>query len=207
MQPLKSNKDNGFTIIEMLISVTLLAMLVTAVAFAFDASVKNYQANQGIYRTVNTARAALLRITNEVRIADIKRFAGEVNFSVERKARVLALLDNGHTVQFTSNADIGLTVNGERIVDRLYRIFRETFAEIIVVTNDPIKYLDLDANIVTDLFPVRSSLTGIHDGLFHCRTPYAFFAWCDIPYLKKEVVETGTAIYFLPLSSYLRFWS
>lgn len=60
---------NAFTIIELLISMTLLAMLMTAVAFAFDASIKNYQANQGIYRTVNTARAALLRITSEVRTA------------------------------------------------------------------------------------------------------------------------------------------
>jgi molybdopterin-guanine dinucleotide biosynthesis protein A len=63
------------------------------------------------------------------------------------------------------------------------------FEEIIVVTNDPIKFLDWDTHIVTDLFPVRSSLTGIHAGLFHSRTPYAFFAACDIPFLKKEVVK------------------
>ena len=52
-----------------------------------------------------------------------------------------------------------------------------------------IKFLDWDVHIVTDLFPVRSSLTGIHAGLFHSRTPYAFFAACDIPFLKKEVVK------------------
>lgn len=100
------------------------------------------------------------------------------------------ILAGGLNTRFSGKEKAFLTVNGERIVDRLYRIFRETFAEIIVVTNDPIKYLDLDAHIVTDLFPVRSSLTGIHAGLFYCRTPYAFFAACDIPYLKKEVVET-----------------
>lgn len=51
---------------------------------------------------------------NEVRIADMERFSGDMEFDVERKAQVLDLLDNGHTVQFTSNADIGLTVDGER---------------------------------------------------------------------------------------------
>jgi prepilin-type N-terminal cleavage/methylation domain-containing protein len=60
---------SAFTIIEVLMSLALLAMLMTAVAFAFDASVKNYKANQGIYETVNVGRQALLRITNDLRTA------------------------------------------------------------------------------------------------------------------------------------------
>jgi molybdopterin-guanine dinucleotide biosynthesis protein A len=98
------------------------------------------------------------------------------------------ILAGGLNTRFSGKEKAFLTVGGERIVDRIYRIFRETFEEIIVVSNDPIKFLDWDAHIVTDLFPVRSSLTGIHAGLFHSRTPYAFFAACDIPFLKKEVV-------------------
>jgi molybdopterin-guanine dinucleotide biosynthesis protein A len=42
---------------------------------------------------------------------------------------------------------------------------------------------------VTDVFPVRSSLTGIHAGLFYAGHPFAFFSACDAPFLKKEVVE------------------
>lgn len=99
------------------------------------------------------------------------------------------ILAGGLNTRFSGQEKAFLTVAGERIVDRLYRIFRETFQEILLVTNDPLKYLDWDVHIVTDLFPVRSSLTGIHAGLFHSRTPYAFFAACDIPYLKKEVVD------------------
>ena len=59
----------GFTMVEVLISLTILATLMAAVAFAFDASVTNFQANRGIYETVNTARQALLRITNDLRTA------------------------------------------------------------------------------------------------------------------------------------------
>jgi molybdopterin-guanine dinucleotide biosynthesis protein A len=99
------------------------------------------------------------------------------------------ILAGGLNTRFSGKDKAFLTVAGERIVDRLYRIFRKTFEEIIVVTNDPIKFLEFDAHIVTDLFPVRSSLTGIHAGLFHSRTPYAFFAACDIPFLKEEVVK------------------
>ena len=59
----------GFTMVEVLISLTILATLMAAVAFAFDASVTNFQVNRGIYQTVNTGRQALLRITNDLRTA------------------------------------------------------------------------------------------------------------------------------------------
>lgn len=60
---------SGFTIVELLVALTIMAMLMTAVAFAFDASVKNHHANEGLYKTTNTARQALLRITTDLRTA------------------------------------------------------------------------------------------------------------------------------------------
>ena len=83
-----------------------------------------------------------------------------------------------------------LRVGGERILDRLYAIYRELFDEIILVTNNPEKFLKWDLLIVSDLFAIRSSLTGIHAGLFYMTTPYAFISACDTPFLKKEMIET-----------------
>ena len=83
-----------------------------------------------------------------------------------------------------------IRVGGKCILDRIYDVFSDFFEEIILVTNDPLQYLEWDLDIVTDLFPIRSSLTGIHAGLFYMTTQYAFFAACDIPFLKKELVET-----------------
>jgi prepilin-type N-terminal cleavage/methylation domain-containing protein len=80
--PAKKQKT-GFTIVEVMVSLVILAMLMTAVAFAFDAAVTNYQQNQGIYQTVNRARQALLRITNDLRTAqDIPLISEEVNTQV-----------------------------------------------------------------------------------------------------------------------------
>jgi prepilin-type N-terminal cleavage/methylation domain-containing protein len=62
--------QKAFTLVELLLSLAIFGMLMAAVAVAFDASVKNYQDNQGIYRTVNTARQTLLRLTNDVRTAE-----------------------------------------------------------------------------------------------------------------------------------------
>lgn len=60
---------HGFTMVEVLLSLVILAMLMTAVAVAFDASIVNFQANESISKTTNAARAALLRMTTELRTA------------------------------------------------------------------------------------------------------------------------------------------
>lgn len=62
--------QKAFTLVELLLSLAIFGMLMAAVAVAFDASIKNYQDNQGIYRTVNAARQTLLRLTNDVRTAN-----------------------------------------------------------------------------------------------------------------------------------------
>ena len=82
-----------------------------------------------------------------------------------------------------------LEVGGKRILDGLYALFKALFDEIVLVSNSPPTYLAWDLAVVTDLFPIRSSLTGIHAGLFHIPTAYAFVTACDMPFLKKELIE------------------
>jgi len=60
----------GFTIAELLISLTIMALVLAAVAAAFNASVVNYRDNEDIFKTINRARQALTRITNQLRTAD-----------------------------------------------------------------------------------------------------------------------------------------
>lgn len=60
----------AFTVVELLISLAITAMLLVAVAVAFNASVKNYQENEKIYQTMNNARQAMLRMTAQLRTAD-----------------------------------------------------------------------------------------------------------------------------------------
>ncbi len=81
-----------------------------------------------------------------------------------------------------------LSVGSQRILDRLYNTFRGLFDEVLLVTNDPLPYLSWDLRIVTDLFPIRSALTGIHAGLFNASVPHAFITACDTPFLKKELI-------------------
>jgi len=100
------------------------------------------------------------------------------------------ILAGGQNIRFSGTNKALIRVDGKCILDRIYDVFSNLFEEIILVTNDPIQYVEWNFNIVTDIFSVRSSLTGIHTGLFYMTTPYAFFAACDIPFLKKGLVET-----------------
>jgi molybdopterin-guanine dinucleotide biosynthesis protein A len=80
-----------------------------------------------------------------------------------------------------------LRIGGEAILDRTERLFRSFFREIILVTNDPLAYLDRDLVLASDVYDYRSSLTGIHAGLSAADAPHLFVSACDTPFLKPEV--------------------
>jgi molybdopterin-guanine dinucleotide biosynthesis protein A len=81
-----------------------------------------------------------------------------------------------------------VNIDGERLIDRIMKIFRDLFQEVIVVTNSPLDYLDLDAMIVTDIYPGKKALGGIYTGLFYASFPHAFVAACDMPYLNAGFI-------------------
>ncbi len=100
------------------------------------------------------------------------------------------ILAGGLNSRFSGTNKAFLEIGGKKILDHIYELFNSLFEHIILVTNDPLQYLEWDLKIVTDLFPDRSSLNGIYSGLFHTNTPYAFFAACDAPFLERQIVET-----------------
>jgi molybdopterin-guanine dinucleotide biosynthesis protein A len=99
------------------------------------------------------------------------------------------ILAGGLSTRYGGENKAFLKVGGMRILDRLLSVYAGLFDEIIVVTNTPQGFVDCNALIVTDLFTVRSSLTGIHAGLFYASHPFAFFCACDTPFLKGAVIE------------------
>jgi prepilin-type N-terminal cleavage/methylation domain-containing protein len=111
MKTLTRQNKSGFTIIEVMMSLVILAILMTAVAFAFDASVTNYQANRGIYETVNRARQALLRITNDLRIVENVALSTDepntqISFAVDRNDDG-DCLDNNEDVTYRFDSSDG----------------------------------------------------------------------------------------------------
>ena len=82
-----------------------------------------------------------------------------------------------------------LSVGDQSIISRQIDLFLELFEQVIVVSNHPRDFVFWDVSIVSDMYPLRSSLTGIQAGLFYSNNPRAFVSACDMPFLKNEMIE------------------
>lgn len=82
-----------------------------------------------------------------------------------------------------------LRVDRRPIVERTLELFRAVFAQVVVVSNAPEKYDAYDVDVVGDEFPDGGPLAGIHSGLGRVRSPHAFVAACDMPYLRADAIE------------------
>jgi molybdopterin-guanine dinucleotide biosynthesis protein A len=83
-----------------------------------------------------------------------------------------------------------LEIDGIRLIDKAINIYREIFSEIIIVTNDPLSYIEFtDAEIVTDIYKGKGPLGGIYTGLFYSKNDYTFISACDMPYLNKDFIS------------------
>ena len=99
------------------------------------------------------------------------------------------ILAGGENKRFNGQNKAFLRLGGRRIIDRLMDVYERLFDQIVLVTNDPAAYVDIDALIVSDHYPVRSSLNGLHAGLFAAAHEYAFFAACDTPFIDDALVR------------------
>lgn len=93
----------AFTLVELLVSVAIGAMLLTSLAAAFNASLLSYDENGKIAQATQTARAVLDRIADEVRTADaVQCYEHEVQIIPPENAQGLTLIryaSSGLTVQ------------------------------------------------------------------------------------------------------------
>ena len=99
------------------------------------------------------------------------------------------ILAGGQAKRFEGHNKAFIRIGGRRILDRLLDVYDRFFDPIVLVTNDPAAYMDVDALIVSDHYPVRSSLNGLHAGLFAAAHEYAFFAACDTPFIKDTMIR------------------
>lgn len=82
-----------------------------------------------------------------------------------------------------------LDFGGRSIIEHTADLFKSIFPEVILVTNTPEEYANLGIKTVTDIFPGKGSLGGIYTGLFHSSHDYSFIASCDMPFLRRELIE------------------
>jgi molybdopterin-guanine dinucleotide biosynthesis protein A len=79
-----------------------------------------------------------------------------------------------------------IEVKGKPLIKILIEELNKEFHEIIVVTNSPEEYRQLDVLITPDILKGVGPLGGIHAGLKASSSRYIFLMACDMPMLSLE---------------------
>lgn len=90
-----------------------------------------------------------------------------------------------------------LKIKEKRVIDVVIDKLKEEFSEIIIVTNKPEEYKDSKYKVVSDIIKGCGPLSGLHVGLKHSKSKYAYFIACDMPninieyirYMKEQIVK------------------
>jgi len=114
----RSTRRRGFTLVECLIGLAISAILLTAMAAAFNASVTNYRENEDMYWTMNNARQALARMTSQIRTAS-----------------TFNTMDPNNRCSFFTAANEDITYEFRSADNTLYLIMNATSQEYVLCDN------------------------------------------------------------------------
>jgi molybdopterin-guanine dinucleotide biosynthesis protein A len=98
------------------------------------------------------------------------------------------VLAGGKSRRFGRNKAVEL-FEGERLIERQVRTLRSLFPEVMIISNTPELYLDLNVTIVQDIVPGRGPLGGIYTGLLFAQGDSIFVTACDMPFLQLPVIR------------------
>ena len=98
------------------------------------------------------------------------------------------ILSGGKSLRMGENKAL-LQVGGVPIIARIYDLFKELFQEVIIVTNQREFFKNFDSRIYNDLMPDKGALGGLYTGIFFSSFEYSFCVACDMPFIKKSLVE------------------
>lgn len=99
------------------------------------------------------------------------------------------ILAGGLNTRMAGRNKAFLEVGGQSILHRLLKSLQTCFDEIVLVTRQPELYCDYPVRVVEDIYPYRSSLTGIHAGLVNAKAQYTFVVPCDTPFLQSNLIR------------------
>jgi molybdopterin-guanine dinucleotide biosynthesis protein A len=99
------------------------------------------------------------------------------------------ILAGGEGKRFGGNPKTELVVGGRSIISRMLDVIREMFDEIIIVTNSPERFSELEkCRIITDIFPGSGPLGGIHAAMKASEREALFVFAGDMPFLNKGLI-------------------
>jgi len=93
-----------------------------------------------------------------------------------------------------------IKIGDKSIIEIIINQLAPVFDDIIIVTNEPDSYRNLNARVITDVLKDAGPLGGIHAGLKMAQSKYVFVMACDMPFISVEYIDyiKKIAARFLP---------
>lgn len=82
-----------------------------------------------------------------------------------------------------------MPLGDRRLIDRVVNVLNGVFNELLIVTNTPEIYADLEIPMVSDIVPNKGPLGGIYSAIYHVVTSYCFVVACDMPFLNAALMR------------------
>jgi molybdopterin-guanine dinucleotide biosynthesis protein A len=98
------------------------------------------------------------------------------------------ILSGGQSIRMGQNKAF-IKIDGVPIINRICDLFKKLFQETIIVTNQKEIFKDFDTKIYSDLIPNKGALGGLYTGIFFSTFYYSFCVACDMPFIKKSLVQ------------------
>lgn len=103
-----------------------------------------------------------------------------------------AILAGGQNRRMEGKMKALLPFSGELLIERQIAQMKTVCEEMIVVTNQPslfLPVLDRSIRIITDYFPSKGPLSGMHAALSLARYPDVWVVGCDMPFVSAEAAQ------------------
>ncbi|KIL41679.1 hypothetical protein SD70_06100 [Gordoniibacillus kamchatkensis] len=102
------------------------------------------------------------------------------------------ILDGGPSQRMDGEWKALLPFGGETMIERQVKEMSKICAEVIVVTPDPkpfLRLLDIDVRIITDFYPGKGPLGGMHAGFNLAKHPHIWVIGSHMPFPSSEAAE------------------
>jgi molybdopterin-guanine dinucleotide biosynthesis protein A len=82
-----------------------------------------------------------------------------------------------------------IELGGRRLIESTVETLSGIFDRVVISTNEPEKYFYLGAPMIGDIVRQRGPMTGILSALVSTDEQCVFFAACDMPFIKPELIR------------------
>ncbi len=100
----------------------------------------------------------------------------------------IAILSGGQSSRMGINKALA-SLNGAKVIEYILARLQPRFDELLIVTNEPKLFEKYPARVITDIYPRKGPIAGIHAALKTTSQAQLFVLSCDMPFINADVIN------------------